>query len=163
VAGVLKTDPTRVVDTARSLTDHLKATEARLGEFEDRDRAGAAETLIKRAEVLGSATLVVGRIDGIGGDGLRSLAFQIRDRVESGIGVLGTVTDGKAALIIFITDDLAETGISAGEIAGVGAKALGGGASPDPLLAQAGGPNADAMDDALDSATQAARSALTSS
>jgi alanyl-tRNA synthetase len=163
VAGVLKTDPTRVVDTARSLTDHLKATEARLGEFEDRDRAGAAETLIKRAEVLGSATLVVGRIDGIGGDGLRSLAFQIRDRVESGIGVLGTVTDGKAALVVFITDDLAETGISAGEIAGVGAKALGGGGSRDPLLAQAGGPNADAMDDALDSATQAARSALTSS
>ncbi len=163
VAGVLKTDPARVVDTARSLTDQLKATEARLGEFEERDRAGAAETLIKGAEVLGSATLVVGRVDGIGGDGLRSLVFQIRDRVDSGIGVLGTVTDGKAALIVFITDDLAETGISAGEIAGVGAKALGGGASPDPLLAQAGGPNAEAMDDALDSATQASRSALTSS
>ena len=107
--------------------------------------------------------LVSGRVDGIGGDGLRSLAFQIRDRTASGIGVLGTVTDGKAALIVFVTDDLAETGISAGDIAGVGAKALGGGGSRDPLLAQAGGPNAEAMDEALDSASNASRSSLTSS
>lgn len=163
MAGVLKTDTARVVETARSVSEQLKATETRLGEFEERDRAGAAETMIKGAEVLGSSTLVSGRVDGIGGDGLRSLAFQIRDRIASGIGVLGAVTDGKAALIVFVTDDLAETGISAGDIAGVGAKALGGGGSRDPLLAQAGGPNAEAMDEALDSASNASRSSLTSS
>jgi alanyl-tRNA synthetase len=162
VAGVLKTDPARVVEAAQSLAEQLKATETRLGEFEDRDRAGAAEMMIKNAELVGSSSLISGRADGIGGDGLRSLAFQIRDRVESGIGVLGAVTDGKAALIVFVTDDLVESGVSAGDIAGVGAKALGGGGSKDPLLAQAGGPNAEAMDEALDDAANASRSALTS-
>jgi alanyl-tRNA synthetase len=73
------------------------------------------------------------------------------------------VTDGKAALIVFVTQDLVAKGMSAGEIAAFGAKALGGGGSRDPLLAQAGGPNADAMDDALTSAADASRSALRSS
>ena len=77
--------------------------------------------------------------------------------------MLGTVTDGKAALIVFITDDLVEDGLSAGDIAGVGAKALGGGGSRDPLLAQAGGPNTGAMDEALAEAAAASRSALTAS
>ena len=119
--------------------------------------------MLDQAERIGTATLVSGRVDGIGGDGLRSLVFQIRDRIESGIGVLGSVTDGKAALIVFVSEDLVGMGLSAGEIAGVGAKALGGGGSRDPLLAQAGGPNAGAMDEALDGATQASRSALTES
>jgi len=161
VASVLKAEPSRVVDAARSMSDQLKATEVRLGEFEERDRAGAAEKLISDSEVVGKATLVSGRVDGIGGDGLRSLAFQIRDRIDTGVGVLGTVTDGKAALIVFITDDLVEDGLSAGEIAGIGAKALGGGGSRDPLLAQAGGPNTGAMDEALAEAAAASRSALT--
>lgn len=163
VAHVLRTDTTRVVDAARSVSDRLKATETRLGEFEERDRAGAAETLIKESETVGPSVLVSGRVDGIGGDGLRSLAFQIRDRVDSGVGVLATVTDGKAALIVFVTQDLVAKGMSAGDIAAMGAKALGGGGSRDPLLAQAGGPNADAMDDALNSAVDASRSALRSS
>jgi len=163
VASVLKAEPSRVVDAARSMSDQLKATEVRLGEFEERDRAGAAEKLISDSEVVGKATLVSGRVDGIGGDGLRSLAFQIRDRIDTGVGVLGTVTDGKAALIVFITDDLVEDGLSAGEIAGIGAKALGGGGSRDPLLAQAGGPNTGAMDEALAEAAAASRSALITS
>ncbi len=163
VAEVLRTDTGRVVDAARTVTERLKATETRLGEFEERDRAGAAESLVKDGEMIGSSTLVAGRIDGIGGDGLRSLAFQIRDRIDSGVAVLGTVTDGKAALIVFVSDDLVSNGLSAGEIAGSGARVLGGGGSRDPKLAQAGGPNASSMDDALAAAVDASRSALTSS
>jgi alanyl-tRNA synthetase len=163
VATVLRSDPARVLDAAQSVTDRLKATEARLGEFEERDRAGAAETLVNQSEVVGESGLVSGRVDGIGGDGLRSLAFQIRDRIDSGIGVLGTVTDGKAALIVFVTQDLVEKGMSAGDFAGFGAKVLGGGGSRDPLLAQAGGPNAEAMDEAIASAVDTARSALRTS
>lgn len=163
VAEVLRTDTGRVVDAARTVTERLKATETRLGEFEERDRAGAAESLVKDGEKIGSSTLVAGRIDGIGGDGLRSLAFQIRDRIDSGVAVLGTVTDGKAALIVFVSDDLVSDGLSAGEIAGSGARVLGGGGSRDPKLAQAGGPNASSMDEALAAAVDASRSALASS
>ncbi|KAA3636819.1 MAG: alanine--tRNA ligase [Armatimonadetes bacterium] len=162
VSEVLRTQPGRVVDTARSLTEQLHATEARLGEFEERDRANAATTLVNDAEDVGPAKLVSTRVDGLGADGVRSLAFQIRDRIGSGVGILGSVTDGKAAFVVFVTDDLVDDATSAGAIASHGAAILGGGGSKDPRLAQAGGPHAHAMDEAISAATDAARAALTS-
>ncbi|MCL1595065.1 MAG: alanine--tRNA ligase [Actinomycetia bacterium] len=161
VSSVLKTQPDRAVDAATSLSDRLKATEMRLGEFEDRERADAAITIVEDAENLNGRILATGRVDGVGGDGLRSLAFAVRDRIASGVGVLGSVTDGKAAVVVFVTDDLVSMGLSAGDIAGSAAGTLGGGGSRDPKLAQAGGPNAAAMDEAIAAGRSAAHSAMT--
>ncbi|MGI9643043.1 MAG: DHHA1 domain-containing protein, partial [Acidimicrobiia bacterium] len=124
------------------------------------DRADAAQSLIDEIETVGDASLASGRVDGLGGDGLRTLAFQIRDRISSGVGVFASVTDGKASIIAFVTQDLVDTGISAGDIAGAGATILGGGGSRDPKLSQAGGPNADAIDEALTAARGVAHEAL---
>jgi alanyl-tRNA synthetase len=158
---VLKTQPSRIVDAAMSVTDRLKAAEERIGEFEERERMGAAEQIVASAEPVGSHAIAAGRVDGLGSDGLRALSFNVRDRISSGIGVLGSVTDGKAALVVFVTEDLVSAGISAGDIAAGAAKALGGGGSRDPKLAQAGGPNADGMDEAVDLGRAGARDALT--
>ncbi|VAW08769.1 Alanyl-tRNA synthetase [hydrothermal vent metagenome] len=149
VSEVLKSQPGRVVDAAMSLSDRLKAAEARLGEFEDRERRDAAKGIVDDAESFDGRLLVAGRFDGAGPDGLRSLAFAVRDRIDTGIGVLGSITEGKAALVVFVTDDLVEAGVSAGTIAGAAARALGGGGSKDPKLAQAGGPNIEGMDEAI--------------
>lgn len=161
VSSVLKSQPARVVDAAMSLSDRLKAAETRLGEFEERERADAAKTIIDSAETLDDHTLATGRIDGIGPDGLRALAFSVRERIGSGIGVLGSVTDNKAALIVFVTEDLVDAGVSAGTIAGAAARALGGGGSRDPKLAQAGGPNVEGMDEAIAIGRTEAQGALT--
>ncbi|MEA3501434.1 MAG: DHHA1 domain-containing protein, partial [Actinomycetota bacterium] len=88
---------------------------------------------------------------------------QIRDRLGSGIGVLGSTTDGKGALIAFVSDDLVAEGLSAGEVIAEAAKLLGGGGSRDPRLSQAGGPNGARLDDALEVARTAARSAVAGS
>ena len=160
VGSALRAQPGREVDAALSAADRLKLAEERIAEFEERDRAGAATSIVDGLEPIGASSLAHGRVDGLGGDGLRSLAFQVRDRVSSGVGVLGSVTDGKAALIVFATDDVIARGVSAGDIAASGAQALGGGGSRDPKLAQAGGPNADGMDEAIAVAAAAAREAL---
>ncbi|HSJ70978.1 MAG TPA: alanine--tRNA ligase [Acidimicrobiia bacterium] len=163
VGSALRAQPGREVDAALSLTERLRLAEQRLEDFAGRERAGAAESIVSSAEILDGSTLASGRFDELGSDGIRSLAFQVRDRIDSGIGVIGSVTDGKAALIVFVTDDLVTRGVSAGDIASVGAHALGGGAGRDSKLAQAGGPNADAIDDAIESARQQASSAITTS
>ncbi len=160
VSTILKTQPSRVVDAAMSMKERLKAAEERIAEFEERERSGAADQIASSAESIGSYALAAGRVDGIGADGLRALAFTVRDAIGSGVGVLGSVTDGKAALIVFATQDVVDAGISAGDIAGAGARALGGGGSRDPKLAQAGGPNADGMDEAIDIGRTRAREAL---
>ena len=160
VGDVLRSQPGREVDAAMSFAERLKLAEERLAGFEERDRADAAQSLIDEIETVGDASLASGRVDGLGGDGLRTLAFQIRDRISSGVGVFASVTDGKASIIAFVTQDLVDAGISAGDIAGAGATILGGGGSRDPKLSQAGGPNADAIDEALTAARGVAHEAL---
>jgi alanyl-tRNA synthetase len=160
IGSILRAQPGKEVDTAMSMADRLKAAEQRIGEFEDKERSQVADGVVTDAEKIGSASLSSARIDGLGGDGLRALAFQVRDRLGSGIGAFGSVTDGKAAVIVFVSDDLVSKGVSAGEIAAAGARALGGGGSRDPKLAQAGGPNADGIDEAVSLMKIAAGQAL---
>jgi alanyl-tRNA synthetase len=160
VGSILRAQPGKEVDAAMSIADRLKTAEQRIGEFEERERTQVADRMVASAEAFGSANLASGRIDGIGGDGIRALAFQVRDRIGSGIGTFGSVTDGKAAVIVFVTDDLVASDVSAGLIAEAGAKVLGGGGSKDPRLAQAGGPNAEAIDDAIEIMRTSASEAL---
>jgi alanyl-tRNA synthetase len=160
VAEALRAQPGREVDAALSASDRLRLAEQRLADFEERERAGAAQDLAANAEDIGGSRLAVGRVDGLGGDGLRSLAFQVRDRLSSGVGIFGSVTDGKAALVVFASGDLVADGVSAGDIAAAGSRALGGGGSRDPRLAQAGGPNADGIDEAIVLARAAAAEAM---
>jgi alanyl-tRNA synthetase len=161
VGSTLRAQPGREVEAAMSMADRLRLAEERLDEFSARERAGAAASIVDDAEVIGSGTIAVGRVDDLGTDGARSLAFQVRDRIAAGVGIIGSVTDGKAALVVFVTEDLVASGVSAGDIAAAGAVSLGGGGSKDAKLAQAGGPNADGMDEAIAAARAAAVEALT--
>ncbi len=96
----------------------------------------------------------------LGAADLRALAFQVRDRLGSGIGIIGSATDGKGAIVAFVSKNLVDAGLVAGEIAAAGARVLGGGGSRDPELAQAGGPNGAEIEAAVAAAAAAAQEAL---
>ncbi len=159
-ASLLRVQETGVLEATRSLTLRLKDQEERIGEFEEQARTETAGNILDGAEEYNGHTLVVVNQPGASPDELRALAFQIRDRISSGIGVLGSNSDGKAALLAFATADLVAAGVSAGEITGIAARVVGGGGSRDPELAQAGGPKGDEVEAALEAARDAARTAL---
>jgi len=161
--SALGAQPGHVVDAAQALVLRSKEQEERIEQFEQQSRSEAARTLIEQAEAHGGRHVLVARQEGLTGDALRALAFQIRDRLGSGIGVLGSTSGGKGALIAFVSDDLVADGISAGELIGPAARVLGGGGSRDASLSQAGGPNGDRLDDALEVALAAAREAVVES
>ncbi|MFW2340800.1 MAG: DHHA1 domain-containing protein, partial [Acidimicrobiia bacterium] len=93
-------------------------------------------------------------------DAMRALALETRDRLTSGIAVVGSVNEGKGALVAAVSKDLVSAGVSAAELIAPAARVLGGGGSRDPELAQAGGPRGDGLAEALDIARQAVESAL---
>jgi alanyl-tRNA synthetase len=77
------------------------------------------------------------------------------------VGVLGTVIEGKAALVAVVTDDLVRDGrLQAGTIVGAVARLVGGGGGGRPHLATAGGRDAAALDGALARVTEIVRGAL---
>ena len=159
-AAALGAQPGRLVEAASSAAARLQAQADRIEEFEAQQRSAATASLLDQAEQHDGHAVLVARQEGLVGDALRALAFQVRDRLGSGIGVIGSTHDGKGALVAWVTDDLIEQGISAGDVIADAAAALGGGGGRDPRLAQAGGPRAGELDAALEIARDAARAAL---
>ena len=159
-AAVLRTQPSSVVDAATALTTRVREQEERLEAFDQQARSATAMRLLESADEHDGAKLVVAATDDLTADGLRALAYQVRDRLGSGIGVIGSRHAGKGALVAFVSPDLVAAGVSAADILRAAARVLGGGGSRDPELAQAGGPNGDRLEDALEEARAAAQGVL---
>jgi alanyl-tRNA synthetase len=91
------------------------------------------------------------RVDNLERAQLRTLVDQLRDKIGSGVVVLGSASDGNVALIVGVTKDL--TGrVQAGKVIGPVAQKVGGKGGGRPDLAEAGGKDAAALDAALDGA-----------
>ena len=159
-ADHLRVRPGDVGAAAGALVARTRAQEERIEAFEAQDRAQLAANIAAGAVTVGRAQVVVAEASGFNPEALRLLAMQVRDRLGSGIAVLGTVRDGKAGLVAVVTADLVAAGVSAAAIVGAAAKVVGGGASRDPELSQAGGPHGDRVGDALAEARRAAATAL---
>jgi len=161
-AAVLRSQPDQVVEAARSLTQRVADQESRIETFEAQARSGVAGDLVSGAEEIDGAKLVVAAVPGLAPDELRALVLQVRDRLGTGIALLGAERDGKGGLIGAVTADLVAEGISAGELIAGPARIMGGGGSRDPELSQAGGPQGDQLPEALEAAVEAGTAALRS-
>jgi alanyl-tRNA synthetase len=88
------------------------------------------------------------RVDNLERTQMRTLVDQLRDKIGSGVVVLGSATDGNVALIVGVTKDLTSR-IQAGKVIGPVAQKVGGKGGGRPDLAEAGGKDAAALDAAL--------------
>ena len=98
-------------------------------------------------EVKGIKVLAT-RADNLERPQLRTLIDNLRNRLGSGVVVLGSVTDGRVALIVGVTKDLTSR-VQAGKIIAEVAKKVGGSGGGRPDMAEAGGKDPSALDAAL--------------
>ncbi|MEX1312386.1 MAG: alanine--tRNA ligase [Candidatus Sulfomarinibacteraceae bacterium] len=106
--------------------------------------AGATEI---REEVEG-VTVLARRAPEMSPGELRNLADTMRSKLGSGVVVLGMESGGKATLLAAVTDDVAGR-VKAGDLVRELAAVVGGRGGGKPTLAQAGGPDAGKLDEAL--------------
>jgi alanyl-tRNA synthetase len=93
---------------------------------------------------------------------LREMCDWFRDRIGSGVVVLGTVLDNKPLLVSAVTPDLAQRGLHAGTLIQRVARVIGGGGGGKPTMAQAGGHNPDRLPEALALVSDLVRESLSS-
>jgi len=91
------------------------------------------------------------RVDNLERAQMRTLVDQLRDKLGSGVVVLGSATNGNVSLIVGVTKDLTSR-IGAGKVVGAVAEKVGGKGGGRPDLAEAGGKDVAALDRALDEA-----------
>jgi alanyl-tRNA synthetase len=88
------------------------------------------------------------RVDNLERAQMRTLVDQLRDKLVSGVVVLGSASDGRVALIVGVTKDLTSR-VQAGKVIGPVARKVGGSGGGRPDMAEAGGKNPEALDAAL--------------
>jgi alanyl-tRNA synthetase len=91
------------------------------------------------------------RVDNLERAQMRTLVDQLRDKIGSGVVVLGSASNGNVALIVGVTKDLTSR-VQAGKVIAPVAQKIGGKGGGRPDLAEAGGKDAAALDAALDGA-----------
>jgi alanyl-tRNA synthetase len=100
------------------------------------------------------------RVDNLERAQMRTLVDQLRDKLGSGVVVLGSATDGNVSLIVGVTKDLTQK-IQAGKVIGAVAQRVGGKGGGRPDLAEAGGKDPQALDAALSESYKVVESLLT--
>ncbi len=99
------------------------------------------------------------RVDNLERAQMRTLVDQMRDKIGSGVVVLGSASNGSVSLIVGVTKDLTSR-IQAGKVIGPVAQKVGGKGGGRPDLAEAGGKDAAALDSALSEAYSVVESLL---
>ncbi|PSQ47323.1 alanine--tRNA ligase, partial [Halobacteriales archaeon SW_7_65_23] len=152
-ADVLDVSPEAVPETAERFFDEWKERGKRIEELKEKlaeIRASGSEG--KTVEIDGT-TAVVQRVDG-DMDELRATANALVN--DGSIAVLGSGVDG-AQFVVAVPDGVP---VNAGEVVGELARRVGGGGGGPSDFAQGGGPDGDALEDALAEAPDILRQRL---
>ncbi len=149
MARKLQTPLPEVESKVQGLLDSLDEVTHQRDALERRLSLQSAEGLLdSRQDVNGVSVLAV-KMSASNADSLREVGDWLRDKMGSGVIVLGSVIDDKPILISMVTSDLVAKGLDASVIAKGAAKAIQGGGGGRPDVAQAGGRDANKLDEAL--------------
>ena len=143
LAAILKAPVAEVVERASAVVEDRRRLERELTDARRRLALGGGEAGGGSAMRDIAGTRLDARVvTGIAPKDLKSLADESKKAVESGIvAIVGVADDGKAAVVVAVTDDLTDR-FDAVQLVRAGAAALGGkGGGGRRDMAQAGGPD----------------------
>ena len=149
-AAKLKTNvhdvPARI-DTLQNEMKHLhrenESLAAKLGNIE-------AGSLASKVKDVNGIPVLVANVQNTDMNNLRNMADDLKQKLGSGVIVLGSAVDGKVNLIAGVTKDLIEKGFHAGKLIKEVSTRCGGGGGGRPDMAQAGGKDPSKLDSALE-------------
>jgi alanyl-tRNA synthetase len=134
---------------AQDLTEDLHDARKEIERLERRLARSEFKELLDQVQSVDGVSLASARVEAPNVEALREMTDWFRDRYDSGVFVLGSVIDGRPAIIASVTPDLTERGIDAGNIVRKLGGLIGGGGGGSPTMAQAGGSDPDKLNEAL--------------
>jgi alanyl-tRNA synthetase len=140
-SAILKSSIDELPDRVEKLIQKSKQLEKDLADAQARAAMGASAggaDPTSKVEEIGGIRVLVHRADGTPKSALRELADRFRDKIASGVVILGSTEEDKAYLLVAVTKDLAGK-VHAGTVVKAGAEAMGGRGGGKPDMAEGGG------------------------
>ncbi len=129
-----------------------KALEKEIQQLKEKLAAQESASLINNVTEINGVKVLISKLDGAESKALRTMVDDLKNQMGSGVVFLGNVADDKVALIAGVTKDLIGK-VKAGELVNMVAQQVGGKGGGRPDMAQAGGSDAAALPNALESVT----------
>ncbi len=143
--GSLATALRHEIDTR---DEEIKRLRRELDKVRVKSAASSITALDDKVRVVNGVKVLATRMDNLERPQLRTLVDQMRDKLGSGVVVMGSASDGKVALAVGVTKDLTSR-LNAGKIIAPVAQRVGGSGGGRPDMAEAGGKNPENLDAAL--------------
>jgi alanyl-tRNA synthetase len=149
LAGLFRTGVGDLESKAGSMRSRLKALENKIEQLQGELASGGnGEGPEQKIQLVGDVRLLTTRHDGVEAKGLRVMLDRLRDKLGSGVVVVGGVHKGKASILAGVTSDLVET-CHAGKLVAALAPIVGGKGGGKADMAQGGGTDINSLDQAL--------------
>jgi alanyl-tRNA synthetase len=148
VAGLVRGGRDEVAVKVEQLVERTRGLERELDALRAKLASGSGRDLLDQAVDVKGIKVLAARLDGADSKALRTAADQLKDRLGSGVVVLGAVEDDKVRLVAGVTKDLTAR-LKAGSLIGPVAEHVGGKGGGRPDFAQAGGTAPEKLDAAL--------------
>lgn len=135
-----------------TLQNELKEAQKQNESLQAKIAAQQANNVFENVQATKNGSLIAAEVQVAGMGQLRQLADTWRSKALSDVLVLATASDGKANLLVAVSDDKTKEGLKAGDLIKAIAPAINGGGGGRPNLAQAGGKNPAGIKEALSQA-----------
>ncbi len=161
LAEDLKVPRAKVSERIASLQEELKNARRELSKMQAASSGADAADVLAKAETINGVKLVVHQFSGVDAKGLRDAYDAMKSRQpENLFALLGSVVDGKVALIAGASKDVAARGLAAGDIIRQAAQVAGGSGGGKAEMAMAGAKDPQKLHEALESGRKFARNKI---
>ncbi|MFO1462938.1 MAG: alanine--tRNA ligase [bacterium] len=151
LARRLKAAPDEIPDRIERQSELVKKYERELSQLKAKLASGGGSgggDILQQVREIGGVKVLALRRDIDDLKSLRDFSDQVKDKLGSGVSVIGSAADGKATLIVRVSKDLTSR-FDAGKLAKELAAMVGGSGGGKAEMAQAGGPKLEGLDGAL--------------
>lgn len=149
VSQTLKCSEKEVLNKLTQQLNELKDKDKEITALKAKLASGSENEILKNVKEINGVKYTTAVLKDIDGEALRDLADKIKDKMGSGLVVLGSTSGEKVQFIAMATKDILAKGVHCGKIVKEVAKIAGGGGGGRPDMAQAGGKNPEKLDEAI--------------
>ncbi len=151
VSNLLKTPKTDLPERIAQLLQEHKELEQQVQQLKSKNALSNIDDLIEGAKSVDGVKVVASRIDKTDRDSLRQMVDALKNRIESGVVTLASVSGDDAAFIVGVTPDLVKNrGLNAGKLIQAITQIADGRGGGRPELAQGGSRNPDKVNAAIE-------------
>jgi alanyl-tRNA synthetase len=149
LADQLKTRRDALPAAVERILGELREGQKQLEQLQMKLAQSASAVGLEDVREIKGVRVLAQKVENLDRGALRTLADELKNRIRSGVVILGAPTDGKVSLVVMVSDDL--TGrIKASDVIRRIAPLVGGGGGGRADMAEAGGRDLEKLDAALE-------------